>query len=108
MNGKQAKRCRAKAYRYAQEHDLWHKGEEQVFSGFKGFFRKLIKPWRIAWLDRVSLWYKRNLKSLARQAYAWLHSGGPAEAEYLARKRARVNRKFRASLHKSPKEAIDA
>jgi hypothetical protein len=71
MNGKQAKRCRVAAWQYADSHGLWHKGESQVFTGLRGFFRKLFR--RQKWTDAIGRWYKSNLKSLSRQAYAYIH-----------------------------------
>jgi hypothetical protein len=89
MNGKKSRLARAEAYKRAE--NRWAEGEKQVFSGFKGFFRKLFR--RKKWLDLIGKWYARNLKADVKAIASYITSG-QAEIDYRDRRRlAHVQRK---------------
>jgi hypothetical protein len=102
MNGKQAKRARGYAHTKAERQGLWKKGEAGVYAKWwRKILVRLFPRLRNRYADWIGAWYKRMLKDWARQSYAWLHNGGREEAEYLARKRARVQRRFLAARRKN-------
>jgi hypothetical protein len=74
MNAKQAKKARAAANQYATKNDLWNKGFTSVLSKW---YRKLLSrffpKYRKRYESWVGAWYKRVLKSLARQSYSQIH-----------------------------------
>ena len=106
MNGKQAKRARSAANAEAQRRGLWKKGEADIYAKWwRKLFAAIFLPLRRKYSDIIGRWYKRTLKDWSRQVYAFAHNGGKEEAEYLERKRARINRKFQAELRQKKAHA---
>lgn len=92
MNGKQARRARALAMGEAKRRHLWQEGRGYLFSGFRGFLRKLaakISPKKKAEYDTlIGRWYRRNVKKWTHDAYAASHNSDLA-ALAAARSKAR-------------------
>jgi hypothetical protein len=80
MSAKRSRMARAEAYKLSS--DLWKGGEKQVFSGPKGFFRKLFRKKK--WLDIIARWYKSNLNRRAKTIAEYIRSGD-AEKDFRER-----------------------
>lgn len=91
MNGKQAKRARAEAYKAAEAQGIWKKGENSVFNTWwRKILARVSLGYRRERIDAVGHWYKRVLKDFSRQAYAYIHD---RDAQSSARAQARARRK---------------
>lgn len=73
MSGKVEKRYRAAAYAEASRRQLWKKGEDSFMRWYRRLLAWLFPRLRRRYFDLIGRWYKRNLKSFARQARAFMH-----------------------------------
>ena len=91
MNGKQAKRARGAANAEAVSRGLWKQGEASVYAKWwRKLAARVFPRLRKRYADAVGRWYRRVLKSFARQAYASIHD--PDVAAF-ARARAKIKRR---------------
>jgi hypothetical protein len=84
MSGKSARKARASAYTEAQRSNLWKIGEDEVFHGLRGFFRKTFR--KAHYIELVALWYDATLHHSARNIADYVRSG-QAQKDFLERRR---------------------
>lgn len=94
MNCRQAKKARAIANREAKRQNLWKRGIDSILSKW---WRKLLAKWfpsfQKKYSNAVGSWYKRQLKTWARQAYAFSHDSDQLAFQAAKRKVDRMMKK---------------
>lgn len=93
MSGRQSKVARSAANREAIRRGLWKQGEKDVYSKWwRKILAKVFPKIRKRYTDAIGRWYKRILKSFAKQAYAAIHD---RDLQELRRVQKKIARDFR-------------